>query len=187
VAVADVVERVLALELLVARVHVDRRVVLAARVVVEVVAVDVDVDPADVVDDLAEAAEVDLDDVVDLERLAGPGEQLLDGLDGQPRPTQLVGRVDAVAPVAGDGDLEVTRDRHHRGRLLVRVEPDEDDRVRAGLDPQLLVAEALVGAEDHHRLRLAGLSAVDLGDVDRRAALLLDRVDQRVGLKEAGG
>ena len=40
-------------------------VLIAARVVVEVALVDVDVDPADLVHDLLEAAEVDGDDVVD--------------------------------------------------------------------------------------------------------------------------
>jgi len=63
VAVADVVERVGAHELLVARLHVDRRVVLARRrrrVVVVVAPVDVDVDAADVVDRALEAVEVDV-------------------------------------------------------------------------------------------------------------------------------
>src|SRR3954447_21154918 len=187
VAVADVVEGVLAMELLVARVDVDRGVVLAVGVVVEVVAVDVDVDAADVVDDLAEAAEVDLDDVVDLERLAGLGEQALDRPDRQPRAAQLVRRVDAVAVVARDVGLEVARDRHHRGRVSVRVQPHEQDRVRPRLEPELPVAVALVGAQDHDRLRLAGLGAVDLGDLDRRPALPLDHVDDRPRLEEARG
>ena len=138
-----------------------------------------------VFDDLAEAAEVHVDDVVDLERLAGLLEQLLDRLDRQARAAELVGGVDLVRAVAGDLDLEVARHRHHRGRLLVGVEADEDDRVRARLEPELLVPVALVGAEDHQRLRLAGLRAIDLGDLDRRAALLLDRVDERVRLQEA--
>ena len=57
VAVADVVERVLAADLLVALLQVDRRVVgPVSRVVVEVAAVDVDVRAAELVDGLAEAA-----------------------------------------------------------------------------------------------------------------------------------
>ena len=82
VAVADVVERVLAAQLLVAGVDVDRRVlVVRVRVVVEVAAVDVGVDAADRVHRLAEAAEVDVDHVVD----AQPGD-LLDRLQQEPRP-----------------------------------------------------------------------------------------------------
>ena len=57
VPVADVVERILAADLLVARLQVDRRVVgLVSRVVVEVAPVDVDVGAAELVDGLAEAA-----------------------------------------------------------------------------------------------------------------------------------
>ena len=79
---ADEVERLLAVQLLVAGLQVDRGVALApGRVVVEVAAVDVHPDAADLGDDLLEAAEVDRDQVVDrdarerldrLERALGP-------------------------------------------------------------------------------------------------------------------
>ena len=173
VAVADVVERVLALDLLVARLHVDRRVGLArggGRVVVVVAAVDVDVDPADVVDRALEAAEVDVDDVVDREVLArGVLEQALDRVERLARPADLVGGVDLARPRARDLDLQVARDRHHRDPLGVGVDAHEQDRVRARLDLELAVAVALVGAEDQERARVTGLGARDLRDVDRGA------------------
>ena len=68
VAVAHVVERAAAGELLVPGLEVDLRVAERRReagVVVEVAAVDVDPDAAERVDDLLEAAEVDRDQVVD--------------------------------------------------------------------------------------------------------------------------
>ena len=161
VAVAHVVERVLALELLVAGLDVDRGVALAGRggrVVVVVAPVDVDVDAADVVDRAPEAAEVDVDDVVDREVRAGRvPEQLLDRRDRLARPAVGVGGVDLVGPVAGDRDLQVARERHHRDPLLVRVHAREQDRVRARLDAELVVAVAGVGAEDQERPRRAGL------------------------------
>ena len=71
VAVADVLERVVAAEALVAGLDVDLRVLVerrrGERVVVEVVAVDVEVDAVDRVDGVGEPVEVDVDDVVDVE------------------------------------------------------------------------------------------------------------------------
>ena len=77
VPVADELERRAAGHFLVAGLEVDRRVlVVAAGVLVEVAAVDVDPDPAELVDDLREADEVDGHEVVDPEP-----RQRLDGLD----------------------------------------------------------------------------------------------------------
>jgi hypothetical protein len=189
VAVADVVERVPALELLVAGVDVDRRVALAAAgVVVEVVAVDVDVDAADVVDGAPEGPELDADHVVDREVVARRVlEQLLDRLDGQPLAAVLERGVDLVAAVAGDLDGEVARDRHDGDRVAVGVGADEQHRVRARLEPELLVVEAGVGAEQQDRARAAGLGARDLGDVDLHAALPEERLRHVVDLEHDRG
>ena len=148
---AGIVERLLPGQVLVPGVEVDRRVVLAVRVVVEVAVVDVDVDPAEVVDDVSEADEVDRDDVVD--RDAG---QLLDGLERPARPAVGVGLVDPpaegqLARTAGNGNDEVARERHHRDDLLLRVGAQKHDRVRAGAE-RALGTEALVVA-DHERDR----------------------------------
>ena len=177
VAVADVVQRVLALELLVAGLDVDRGVGLAGgrrRVVVVVAPVDVDVDAVDVVDRALEAAEVHVDHVVDREVLAGRVlEQALDRHDRLARAADLVGRVDLAGAGARDLDLQVARERHDGDPLGVGVDAGEQDRVRARLDLELAVAVALVGAEDQEGARVAGLGAADLGDRDRLAALVL--------------
>ena len=188
VAVAHVGERVLAAQLLVARVDVDRRVAAGARVVVEVVAIDVGVDAVDVVDRLLEAAEVDRDDVVDLEVAAADGEQVLDRPDREALAARRIRLVDlhAVAD-AGDRHEEVARDRGHRDHLLVRIQADEQDGVRPRREPFHLVLVADVGAEDHQRLRLAGVRPVDLGDLDRRAARLAQLVEHRVDLQQPRG
>ena len=118
VAVAHVLQRFFAAEQLVAGLDVDFRVLLGGRhagVGVVVAAVDVDVDAADRVDGADEAEEVDVDDVVDRQ----PG-QLLDHLQGQLRPAVGVGGVELFGPEAGDFDLEVARDRHHRDRVAGR-------------------------------------------------------------------
>ena len=146
---ADVVERLLPGQVLVPRVEVDRRVVLAVRVVVEIAVVDVEIDAAELVHDVAEADEVDRDDVVD--RDAG---QLLDGLQRPARPAVRVGLVDPagerqLARAAGNRDDEVARERHHRDDLLLRVGAQQHDRVRARAD-RALRPEALVVA-DHQR------------------------------------
>ena len=190
VAVADVVERVLALELLIARLDVDRRELLARtrrRVVVVVAAVDVDVDASDVVDRAPEAAEVDVDDVVDREVLARRvQEEPLDRGDGLARPADLVGGVDLVGAGSRDLHLQVARHRHHGDPLRVRVDAGEQDRVRARLELAPLVPVALVGAEDQERARAAGLRAADLGDLDRGASLLRpdERLDDVVDLQQ---
>ena len=80
VAVADVVERVGAAQALVAGLHVDRGEVGGGRAVVavEVAAVDVGVDALQLVHEAAEAGEVDVDHVVDLDP-----EHRVQRLDGQ--------------------------------------------------------------------------------------------------------
>ena len=93
VAVADELERLGAAQQLVARLDVDVGVVLRGAAVVDVVvaAVDVEPDPAELVDDLLEAVEVDRDQVVDRE-----ARQVLDGVDGAGRAAVGVGGVDPV-------------------------------------------------------------------------------------------
>jgi hypothetical protein len=91
---ADEVERLPAVQPLVARLQVDVRVVGRARadVLVVVAAVDVHPDAAELVHDLLEAVEVDGDQIVD--RQAG---QVLDREQRALRATaERVGRVDAV-------------------------------------------------------------------------------------------
>ena len=166
--VADEVERLVAAELLVAGEEVDRGVAEVAAAVVEVAPVDVHPDAAEGVDELAEAAEVDGDQVVD--RQAG---ELADGLE---RPLRAARRVGVVDPrterrPAGTVDLneEVAREREQRDRLRLGVGADEHDRVGARLDV-LPLAGAPVVADDERRRRLAGQRDVEplRGDLDVR-------------------
>ncbi len=154
VPVADEVERLVAAELLVAGEEVDRGEAEVAAAVVEVAPVDVDPDAPDGVDELAEAAEVDRDQVVD----GQPG-QLADGLEGPLRAARRVGVVDPGAEDrlarAVDLDEEVARERHHRDRLRLRIGTHEHDRVGARLRP-LALAGALVVADHESRGGLAG-------------------------------
>jgi hypothetical protein len=89
----DEVERLLATQLLVARLQVDVRevVVVRARVPVVVATVDVHPDPTERVDHLLEAVEVERDQVVDRE----PG-QLLDREQRALRPAPRIRGVDAI-------------------------------------------------------------------------------------------
>ncbi len=153
-------ERLAAAEPLVAGLEVDGRVVLAeARVVVEVAPVDVQEDAVQVVHGLDEPGEVDRDVVVDVD--AG---ELVDGLDRTLDAAVGVGLVDLGrarrVPLAADrGDQQVARERQHRDRLLLRIDADEHQRVRAGV--QLVpVALAPVVADEQCDRRL-----VQLGDV----------------------
>ena len=180
---AHEVQRLRAAELLVAGLEVDRRVVRAgAGVVVEVAPVDVDVDALEPVDRAAEAAEVHVDDVVDVDV-----QQVADRADRELRAAEVVGLVDLALPVAGDLDLEVARDRHDRHRVLVGVQADDDDRVRAR--PDLAdVGEAAVGAEQEDRLRLAGGHVLEeLLDVRDPGRSLLEGVDVVVDLEQQTG
>src|SRR5690606_30170067 len=91
VPVADVLQRLEAAEALVAGGDVDGRVFTAGAVVA---AVNVDVDAADLVDDIGEPAEVDVDDVVRFDPLFG---EFADGLQGQLRAAVGVGGVEAIS------------------------------------------------------------------------------------------
>jgi Asp-tRNA(Asn)/Glu-tRNA(Gln) amidotransferase A subunit family amidase len=148
VPVAHEVEGILTLQLLVARLEVDRRVVgLEARVVVEVAPVDVDPNAAELLDHQLEAAEVDRDQVVDLE----PGETF-DGLDHPLLLAIQVGRVDGphdvAPPRAPHLDPEVAREGQHRDRLAAvgRIGAQEHDGVRPRLF-RALDAYRSLGAE----------------------------------------
>ena len=176
---AHVVERVDAAHPLVAGLDVDRVVALRRRdadVRVEVRAVDVGVEAVERVDDRPEPLEVHVDDVVDVQA----GERL-DRLRGEVRPAERERVVDLRRPVAGDQHLQVARQRQHRRRLLVGVEPDEHQRVRARLVAVLLVDPAAVGADEQDRLRVAGLGRrVDRLDVRSGRGLARLRLDLRV-------
>ena len=116
----------------------------------------VDLDPADRVDQLAKAVEVDDDDVVDRQAREG-----LDGGERERRATDLVRRVDLRRAVAGDLDLEVARDREVRDPVRLGLEMDEHERVRAvGVAPT--GRTAAVGADEEHRRRLREQRAVTL-------------------------
>ena len=158
VAEAHVGQRLLAAQPLVAGAEVDLRPVLGDRqagVGVVVAAVDVDVDAAEVVDRVGEAAERGRDRVVDPERPAPRAQQRLDRARGEIEPAEAVGLVDLHPPVAGDLDREVARDREHGGGALLRIDAQQHQRVRAGV--LLRGAEAAIGADEQERLRLAGL------------------------------
>ncbi len=120
-------------ELLVARLDVDARVVGGGRVVV-VAVVDVGVDATDRVDQVLEAAEVDVDYVVDDQA----GEDLLaQRLDQQVGPAQRVGGVQlGDSSRHREPDLKIARDREHVDGRGVRVKPNEHHRVGVGRVPR---------------------------------------------------
>ena len=119
-----------------------------------VAAIDVDVDAVDDVDRVPEPLEVDRDRVVDAEPVAGRAQQLLDRARRQIQPALPVGGVDLVDAVAGDRHAQVARDRQHGRRALLRVEPDQHQRVRVRVTARIAVAP--IGADQQQRLRLAG-------------------------------
>ena len=184
VPVARVVERVEPAQRLVARLDVDLLVVLLAVegvVLVEVAAVDVDVDAVEGVDGAGEALEVDVDDVVDLQPVGsrrGPG-QLLDRLQGQLGAAVRVGGVQLVGADARDLDAEVARQREEGEGVAVGVDAKQHRRVGEAAEALIgLVLRPLVGAEDHDRLRLAALDSRQLVlDAGQRLDLLTDVLD----------
>src|SRR5439155_5365143 len=89
VPVTHVVEGLATGQLLVAGLQVDRRIPAGTAVRVEVVTVDIEPDPTHPVHDLAEAPEVDRDQVVDRDAREG-----LDGLERALRPAVRVRLVD---------------------------------------------------------------------------------------------
>ena len=102
-----------------------------------------DRDAADCIDDLAERAEVDDDHVV--HRQAG---QRLHGLDRKRGPAEGVGGVDLVRAVSRDVDAQVARNRDEREPVVVRIRPQQHDRVGAPAAGSVLAVRADVGAED---------------------------------------
>ena len=109
----DVGERVRAVELLIARVEVDRRCAGVRRD--EVAAVDVEVDAVDAMDDLREGVEVEGDQVVDryvrqVRDRVQRGARASVGAAIGPRGVDPVVRGDGVS-LAVDRDVEVARER----------------------------------------------------------------------------
>ena len=117
----------------------------------EVPAVDVDPDPAELVHHLREAAEVDRDQVIDRE----PGE-LLDRRHGAGGAAVGVRRVDLLPADEAVGarhvDREIAREGEDRDGGRVRLRADEHDRVRAR---SVGLAEAAVVADHERDRRLA--------------------------------
>ncbi len=162
VPVADERERPAARDLLVPRLEVDRRKGRStAGVVVEVPPVDVDPDPAQLVDGLDESPVVDRHEVVDRQ----PG-QLLDRLDGSLEPAERVRRVDRArkwgAPGAVDVDHQVARERHRGERADIRVRANQHDRVCAAASLLVLGPLPEVLAHDHRDRGAAGQRDVEL-------------------------
>ena len=124
------VEGVRPVQPLIARLEVDLGVPARAPVVVVVAPIHVEPDTAELVDELAEAAEVDRDDVVD--------RQPREGADGPERAHRAAGGVGGVdlrderrLTRAVDRHVEVAREREQRDRLLAGIRADEHQRVRA--------------------------------------------------------
>jgi hypothetical protein len=181
VPVADEVEGLPALELLVARPEVDRRVDAAGRVVVP--AVDVHPDAAELVHDVAEALEVDRDQVVDREV-----RERAHGFERAGRPTERVRLVDPARVCAtvraAAVDDQVAREREQRDRVRGRVGSEEHDRVRARRG--IAVAGPVVVADQERVRGLAGDRVVEalrgLGGLHRarsEGVRVLVRVDVR--------
>ena len=108
----------------------------------------VDRDPADVVDQLLEAREVDGHDVVD--RQAG---EVADGADREGRPADLERGVDLRLAVAGNLDAQVARDREVGDPVVARVGAHDHDRVRV-LVVRPRVGVRVIGAEEEDVARI---------------------------------
>jgi hypothetical protein len=122
--------------------------------------------PAEGVDHLAESVEVDQQVVVD-----GDAEALLDGLDALAG-AAVEGRVDLGRPTgAGDGDIQVARDRQHGGVAGRRNQVDDNDDVAAlpaGFpEPALAQSLAGVGADHQQVDRPVGWGLAEAGHVHR--------------------
>ena len=184
VAKAHVVERLLVAQLLIAGLDVDRGVAGVGGHVVATV--DVRVDAAHRVHGALEAAEVDVDDVVDLDaqEAAHGGQRQLVAPEGERgvdllRPRALMGNVDRHLQVAGD--------RQDRGLPGVGVHAHQHHRVRVGrlaaVDP--LGARAAVGPDHHDRLGSARIAGAQLtGDAVAGGKDLLGDVGD---LEQGGG
>jgi hypothetical protein len=120
--------------------------------------VDVGVDTADRVDDVGEAGEVRVDDVVGIEAR----EHLLaNRLDQQAVAPFAVGRVELLGSVTGNIHLEVTRDRQHVDRGRRRVEPQQQHRVGVRITSGRGTG-AVIGADQQQRLGFSRLGRLDL-------------------------
>ena len=106
------------------------------------------VDPADLVDQVAELREVDDDHVVDGNSGVGG-----DRSDRQAGPADLVGRIDLGRPVPRDLDLQVARDREVVEAPVARVGVEERDRVRVPV-AHARDLRRVVGAEEQDRRRM---------------------------------
>ena len=146
VAVARECQRVCAVQQLVAGWDVHLGVlVLAGHVHVVVALVDRHVDAVELVHQVTEALEIDGHQVVGLD--AGC---VLDRLQRQLVSAVGVGGVDLVDAVAGDGDVQVARQRQQRDVFGARIDPHQHQRVRTR--PAGDVSSPEVGA-DHQRNR----------------------------------
>ena len=137
-------QRVVAAQQLVARLQVDRHVVVGCRTVVdvEVAPVDREPDTAERADDAVERTEVDGNQIVDLH--AG---QFLDRGQRERFLPDVVGLVDRSPTVARDVDDEVAREREQRDRLRARVDAHHHHRVGAptGLAGTMVLADDQCG------------------------------------------
>jgi len=189
VPVADVLERLLPAQLLIARLDVDLGVGLAdgdVVVQVQVAPIDLNVHAAEIVDERLEALEVDVDDVIDLDP-----QHLLDRLDRQLRAAERVGGVDLLgarrAMGGMDRHLQVAGDREHRRVGLGGVEADQEHGVRVsrggGVDR---ARRTFVRPDQQDRLRTAGIGGGELvAEVQLRAQL--EGVGERLHLEQDAG
>ena len=166
VAIAHVLERLEAGELLVAGLEVDRGVVARAAVGVVVAPVDVEIDAAERVHRLAEEVEVDRHVVVDLH-----AQHLAHGLDRERRTAVGVGLVDLARPDALDRHVEVARQGEQRQHLRLRIDADQHERVRVAARVPRAVALVVAEHERDGRLRRR---------VDHLLELLVGRLEVRV-------
>ena len=151
---AHEVERLLAVQPLVPGMQVDRGVAARSALRVDVAVIDVDIHAVQFVHDELEAVEIERDQIVD--RDAG---QLLDGVERALRAASRPRRIDSVTRisrrrVAVDRDDEVAREREQRERVILRVGPDQHQRVGARvLRAEAAGAGALVVADDERGCR----------------------------------
>ena len=151
---ADEVERLIPTQLLVPGLQVDRRVPGWTALRIEVAPVDVHPDSTELVDQLAEAPEVDRDQVVDRN-----ARELAHGLERASSTAVGVGSVDLgrVRRFAGADDLclEIAWEREHRDRVVLRIRADKHEGVRAR-GRSLGLARATVVPDDESCRGLTG-------------------------------
>ena len=187
VPVADVGERAVGAQLLVAGLEVDRGVAVADGV--EVAVVHVDVDAPDRPHDADERREAEIHDVVDRDA----GQRLLDDAQHEVGAAHRVGRVEllvgVLAAVAREVDQQVARDREDRGLRVLGVHADQHECVRVQQAHAVDDRPAVVVADDHDRLRGARRRLRQRGRLDLLAAEsdisrdLRDRADRDRGAR----